>query len=306
MTKKADNSAEPAGAKSARARQLAAARKDAATRYAKIAELIKQEVGLRRHYKHKSISGVAWPTHNIIVAPEGITRRQLYVLAHECGHVLLHSSPASATKPDHVKEHEAEVYAHRTFARYNIEVPEKSAKWARAYVGQWIMKDRKAGIPICPLAAAWALSTRNADAPLSAVDGHPKDDFSKVLDRNVGRALKVIEKSNAIEVSTSPTNVTLTFNEQPKLQPPNACGTCLYFEPSEYGIERLSLHKCKAHGDHAVTARQSAAMCNRGESWRPSYTALKTMHELARVDEPRKRGFWARLGEVIIERLRKS
>jgi hypothetical protein len=35
-----------------------------------------------------------------------------------------------------------------------LEVPEKSAQWARTYVGQWIMKDRAAGISVCPTRSA--------------------------------------------------------------------------------------------------------------------------------------------------------
>jgi len=74
---------------------------------------------MRRHYTHKSISGLAWIGSGKILAPHGITRRQLYVLAHECGHIVLHSSAATWNKPGHIKEHEAETYAHRAFERYS-------------------------------------------------------------------------------------------------------------------------------------------------------------------------------------------
>ena len=74
-------------------------------------------------------------------------------------------------------------HGHRAFARYGLEVPEKSAAWARNYVGQWIMKDKADGIAICPLAAAFALGQRSPHDPLPAVDGNPKHDFSKRMER---------------------------------------------------------------------------------------------------------------------------
>jgi hypothetical protein len=33
-----------------------------------------------------------------ILAPAGTTRRQLYILAHECGHIALHSAPRTGRK----------------------------------------------------------------------------------------------------------------------------------------------------------------------------------------------------------------
>lgn len=111
--------------------ELQAGRIAARERYEVIALALKQEAGVRRHFEHKSISGIAWTDSRKILAPKGITRRQLYVLAHECGHVVLHSSVLGAAKPGHVKEHEAETYAHRAFARYGLEVPEKSARLDR-------------------------------------------------------------------------------------------------------------------------------------------------------------------------------
>ena len=93
------------------------------------------------------------------------------MLAHECGHVVLHSSPSTWGKPGHVKEHEAErtliVPLHAT----ELEIPQKSARWARAYIGNWIMKDRAAGIPICPMAEEFATGKRQLLEPLPAADG---------------------------------------------------------------------------------------------------------------------------------------
>lgn len=162
--------------------ELQAAKQAARERYGVVAELLKQEAGVVRYYHHKVMGGLAWLNTGRILAPSGVTRRQLYVLAHECAHVLLHRSPEGLAKPGHVNEHEAETYAHRAFARYGLEVPEKSSKWARAYVGQWIMKDNHAGIPICLMATEFALGQRSPNDPLPAIDQHPVRDFSKSLD----------------------------------------------------------------------------------------------------------------------------
>jgi hypothetical protein len=284
---------------------LQAARKAATERYGTIAELLKREAGIKRHYAQKSISGVAWPGLGLIVAPEGSTRRQLYVLAHECAHVLLHSTPSAAIMPGHMKEHEAEVYAHRAFKRYGLEVPEKSSRWARAYVGQWIMKDKKAGLAICLMAMEFAVGRRDPFAPLAAVDGHPKDDFSKALDRNVGRALKVVAKAEADKTPvTMSGELVEAWQVRENLLPPNAFGTCTYFVVSADGIGRHSDHKCAAHGSLTTTARAGGGLCNHGTSWRVNSKELVRLNGKAST-VPASRGFWARLGDVIIERLSK-
>jgi hypothetical protein len=181
---------------------LQEARRAAKERYQLIAKALKREAGVRRHYTHKSISGLAWIDSGKILAPDGITRRQLYVLAHECGHIVLHSSAATWNKPGHIKEHEAETYAHRAFERYGLEVLEKSAQWARAYVGQWIMKDRAAGISVCPMAEAFASGRRTPEEPLPSVDGHPKHDFSKMIAQHTAKSLRVAAR-----------RMPLTFNQ---------------------------------------------------------------------------------------------
>jgi hypothetical protein len=77
-------------------------------------------------------------------------------------------------EPGHMKEHEAETYAHRAFKRYSLEVPEKSAQWARIYVGQWIMKDRAAGISVCPMAEEFASWRRDPDEPFAGCRWTPE------------------------------------------------------------------------------------------------------------------------------------
>jgi hypothetical protein len=96
---------------------------------------------------------------------------QLYVLlAHECGHIALHSALKSRRKPRHVEEHEAESYAHRAFAAHGLEVPEASTYGARCYVAECIEEDRAKDIPICPLAEAFAMGRRSPYASLPSVD----------------------------------------------------------------------------------------------------------------------------------------
>jgi hypothetical protein len=112
-----------------------------------------------------------------IFAPAETTRRQLYVLAHECGHIALHSALKSRRKPRHVEEHEAESYAHRALAAHGFEVPDVSTFGARCYVGECIEEDRANGIPICPLAEAFAMGQRSPYASLPSVDAfqRPKE-----------------------------------------------------------------------------------------------------------------------------------
>jgi hypothetical protein len=55
-------------------------------------------------------------------------------------------------------------------AAHRLEVPEVSTYGARAYVGQSIEEDRARGIPICPLAEAFAMGSRSAYASLPSVD----------------------------------------------------------------------------------------------------------------------------------------
>jgi hypothetical protein len=139
-------------------------------RYIEIAAALKAEAGVRQHTEHKKMNGHAWMDTGHILAPAGTTRRQLYILAHECGHIALHSTPWTGSKPRHVKEHEAESYAHRALTAHGLEVPEESTYGARWYVAQCIEEDRARGISICPMAEAFATGRRSAYASLAAVD----------------------------------------------------------------------------------------------------------------------------------------
>ena len=271
--------------------ELAAAKAAARERYAAIAELLKAEAGVRRHYKHKVIGGLAWTGEGKILAPEGITRRQLYVLAHECGHIVLHSSPHGQAKPGHVKEHEAETYAHRAFARYGLEVPEKSAKWARAYVGQWIMKDKAAGVEICTQAALFALGQRSPHDPLPAIEGQPPNDFSKSLVKFVAKGQRVADAQEKAELTTISANLVTVTDSLP-----NSCATCWFYEGNKT-LTDWTWGQCKAYARRTLDVRDDAGYCNRGTSWRPHPDLIR------KYSYEKRRGFLARLGDAIIERL---
>src|SRR5271169_1409433 len=71
---------------------MAAARVEAKERYLEIAEAIKAEAGVRLHSVCDTLSSRCWAGVRVIEAPEGRTRRQLYVLAKACARVALHSA----------------------------------------------------------------------------------------------------------------------------------------------------------------------------------------------------------------------
>jgi len=262
------------------------ARLPARERYLAIAEALKAEAGITRHHKHKIIGGLAWSGTGRILAPEGFTRRQLYVLAHECGHNVLHGTPAGMAKAAHVKEHEAETYAHRAFARYGLDVPETSARWARAYVGLWIMKDRAAGVPICPMAAEWAAGKRSPHDPLPSVDGQPPNDFSKSIERFTAKGVKRVEAEEAMLRQSTAVVV------QDML--PNTCATCWFY--TSLGYSDWHLNRCVAFSLNTHAARTDARHCNNGISWRPNPALLKKYN----YDQ---RSFWAKLGTALLDRI---
>jgi hypothetical protein len=293
-----DRSAGSVSTRQSSAVDLAAARRAARERYALIAELMKREAGVQRHFHHKPISGLAFLSQAKILAPEGVTRRQLYVLAHECGHIALHKGTAAAARPTHVQEHEAETYAHRAFARYGLDVPEQSARWARAYVGQWIMKDRAEGIPIDADALAFAMGQRSPFDPLPSVDGHPKDDFSRRIEQFTAKGVRHvarIEAATGSAVAIQPGSVTRM--EPLDLMPPNGCGTCLYFEKHS----NSSYSRCEAHDGYCESVRKFA--CRNGESWRPHPSQLRKITAVLDAAQSRPHGFWSRLGHAIIKRI---
>jgi len=123
---------------------LQQARAKAVTRLLAIAEALKAEAGVTSHHVRKGLSGRAWPSFGLIQAPEGKTRKQLYILAHECAHVVLHKNPGR--KPSYVREHEAEMWAHAALRRHGVAVPKEMTKRAKRYVAQKLRAARKQGL----------------------------------------------------------------------------------------------------------------------------------------------------------------
>jgi hypothetical protein len=128
--------------------ELQARRREAAERYLEIATALKMEAGVKRHDVCKELRGLAYCDSGVIVAPEGRTRKQLYILAHECAHVALKHGQRRwrRNKPGHVVELEAEHWAHDALRRHGVPVPRAMSRRARNYVSQWIAKDERNGV----------------------------------------------------------------------------------------------------------------------------------------------------------------
>ena len=136
-----------------------------------IAESMKREAGVTDHdINERDLGGIAYIGTGRILSPEGRKIMELYTLAHECGHIFLHGIGTPGYHlPDHIKELEASLYAHQALAEYGMKTPHVWTAWSRVYVGQWVDKDRAAGIRIDPQAAAYANGSLPTFAPLRAV-----------------------------------------------------------------------------------------------------------------------------------------
>ena len=118
---------------------------------------MKREAGVTEHTVQKEdFGGLAYIGTGKILSPEGRKIVQLYTLAHECGHIFLHNAGDGYWLPSHVKELEAESYAHQAFREHGMTLPRRLSDWGRRYVGEWVEKDRAAGITIDPRAVAYA------------------------------------------------------------------------------------------------------------------------------------------------------
>jgi hypothetical protein len=134
--------------------ELAAARQAATERFLVIAQSLKTDAGVVEHQVRNSLSGYAWPSGKIS-APEGRTRKQLYILAHECGHIAL--KHFDRKKPRHVEEMEAEKWAHMKLREYGVAVPRAMTERAKKYVARKIRQAKRRGAKrIDPAAAKYA------------------------------------------------------------------------------------------------------------------------------------------------------
>jgi hypothetical protein len=136
----------------------------------RIAGAMKQEAGVTEHTVHQEdFGGLAYIGTGRIYSPEGRKIVQLYTLAHECGHIFLHNSGPGYALPSHIKEFEAESYAHQAFREHGMTVPRGLSDWGRKYVASWIDKDRAANVPIDPRAIAYATGRLSPYEPLRMV-----------------------------------------------------------------------------------------------------------------------------------------
>jgi hypothetical protein len=81
----------------------------------------------------KSLSGRHYPKRKMIAAPRPVTRRALYIFLHECAHIYLHG-PGSKRVPAHVRELQAEQWAHAKMREHGVPVPRVETHRAKRYV----------------------------------------------------------------------------------------------------------------------------------------------------------------------------
>ncbi|MEW5964652.1 MAG: hypothetical protein AB1749_13960 [Pseudomonadota bacterium] len=129
---------------------------------------MKAEAGVGEHQiNRRALSGRAYLDAGKIYSPEGRNIAQLYVLAHECGHIFLQRAGGPGYRlPSHVKELEAESYAHQAFRHHGMRVPKHVTRHARSYVETWIKKDRAAGWRIDERAEQFSRGLRSPYEPL--------------------------------------------------------------------------------------------------------------------------------------------
>jgi hypothetical protein len=101
-------------------RALRAAREAAAEQFLAIADAIKAEAGIRAHSVCHTLSSRCWAGMGVIEAPEGRTRRQLYVLARACARVVLHSAGKDRGLPDDAIDFEVARWAQDALQRYGL------------------------------------------------------------------------------------------------------------------------------------------------------------------------------------------
>ena len=102
----------------------------------------------------KGLYGKAWCKEKRLRIPPPTTRKRMYIIAHELGHLALHTK---TSKRQFIKEFEAEQYAHTLMRRFNIKVPRDMTVRAKNYVQYRINLSVKRGLqaPIPSEIRAW-------------------------------------------------------------------------------------------------------------------------------------------------------
>jgi len=91
----------------------------------------------------KGLYGKAWCKTKRLRIPPPTTRKRMYIIAHELGHLALHTK---TSKRQFIKEFEAEQYAHTLMRRFNIKVPRDMTTRAKNYVQYRINLSVKRGL----------------------------------------------------------------------------------------------------------------------------------------------------------------
>jgi hypothetical protein len=118
---------------------LQAARRAAAEKFEAIALAHLPPGWLVPRYR-KNLSGRCCHQSKTITAPRPRTRKALYIFLHECAHAHLHDDSAGKRKPVHVKELEAEQWAHQKMREAGVPVPRSMTQRAKRYVARKIKR----------------------------------------------------------------------------------------------------------------------------------------------------------------------
>jgi hypothetical protein len=77
-----------------------------------------------------------------MVAPRPFTRKALYIFLHECAHFVLH---VNTREPKHVRELEAEKWAHQRMRDAGIAVPRSMTTRAKHHVPHKVLQAMRRG-----------------------------------------------------------------------------------------------------------------------------------------------------------------
>ena len=95
----------------------------------------------------KGLYGKAWCKEKRLRIPPPTTRKRMYIIAHELGHLALHGHlKRKRSRRQFIKEFEAEQYAHTLMRRFNIKVPRDMTTRAKNYVQHRINLSVKRGL----------------------------------------------------------------------------------------------------------------------------------------------------------------
>lgn len=152
-----DNKPTHAGIKPMTGLELQTARRAAADRFYQIGMSYVPE-GYTVKFRN-SLSGVHRGWLRQIEAPRPVTRKSLYIFLHEGAHAHLHCGGPKL--PVHVKELQAEKWAHSKMREHGIPVPRTMTDRAKAYVARKINRAEKRGAKSIDREAQRFASSRN-------------------------------------------------------------------------------------------------------------------------------------------------